>query len=436
MSRFGIDHLVRDCFRTKKATPIMELCTDENCSPQFFRETLDLHRNLDFLNKQDPELNVTPLMVLACRGSLQANAVALCRILLEPKYGVDVNIRGQETNSEPIYGAAELGSPEIVKMLIDKGANILSRTPPIATTPINLAIQNNHIQVAVHLVNAAQQQKKNIFNTTNMYYQSAIILAMIRQRMELIGIMAKAGGADLRYGFHAFWAINPHDEEKCDYMDPDPTASRAHDGLYKTVYSYVSLSCCKCGNPGTKKMMKCSRCTMAHYCSGACQKADWKTHKTCCKKLHAGTELVDGDFPAPSSQPAGFIEPYDATNDRTSEGPDDDDDYYDRDEHPVWEYHSGRRGKMEWKRYPPFIEQEIESLLNLGSPRYMYRPNDRDSSGMFESPPLPRTAPRGVSTRYVYYSVMMEFDIYTGAARAVRRNGSNKPAEPRGMFGF
>lgn len=40
--------------------------------------------------------------------------------------------------------------------------------------------------------------------------------------------------------------------------------------------------CCKTGNP---ELSFCSRCRFVLYCSGECQKADWKMHKCGCQKL-------------------------------------------------------------------------------------------------------------------------------------------------------
>ena len=37
--------------------------------------------------------------------------------------------------------------------------------------------------------------------------------------------------------------------------------------------------CAKCGKKAT---LKCSRCDRRRYCSAACQKADWSTHKKAC----------------------------------------------------------------------------------------------------------------------------------------------------------
>jgi len=40
-------------------------------------------------------------------------------------------------------------------------------------------------------------------------------------------------------------------------------------------------SCCVCGNTETEPE-RCSNCLVAYYCSRKCQKKDWKTHKTVC----------------------------------------------------------------------------------------------------------------------------------------------------------
>jgi hypothetical protein len=36
--------------------------------------------------------------------------------------------------------------------------------------------------------------------------------------------------------------------------------------------------------------LKCSRCTLAHYCSRECQKLDWKGHKNQCFDMKARKE--------------------------------------------------------------------------------------------------------------------------------------------------
>jgi hypothetical protein len=43
--------------------------------------------------------------------------------------------------------------------------------------------------------------------------------------------------------------------------------------------------CTFCGKTDSEKVMKCSRCKSASYCSKDCQKGDWKKHKPICKLL-------------------------------------------------------------------------------------------------------------------------------------------------------
>ena len=48
-----------------------------------------------------------------------------------------------------------------------------------------------------------------------------------------------------------------------------------------------------CGNCGKSGELQCSRCKNVHYCSGDCQKAQWKTHKSSCVPFRK-----DGEWPA------------------------------------------------------------------------------------------------------------------------------------------
>jgi len=46
-----------------------------------------------------------------------------------------------------------------------------------------------------------------------------------------------------------------------------------------------TIVCLSCAKPPTdgKKLLKCSKCLLAHYCGATCQKENWKSHKpNCC----------------------------------------------------------------------------------------------------------------------------------------------------------
>ncbi len=45
----------------------------------------------------------------------------------------------------------------------------------------------------------------------------------------------------------------------------------------------------KSGNDGTVKILVCTRCCLAYYCSAECQVADWPRHKAACHAIDAET---------------------------------------------------------------------------------------------------------------------------------------------------
>merc|ERR1712098_706591 len=49
------------------------------------------------------------------------------------------------------------------------------------------------------------------------------------------------------------------------------------------VTALVCCANCKKEETSEKEFPKCSRCSFVHYCSKACQKADWQSHKQICK---------------------------------------------------------------------------------------------------------------------------------------------------------
>ncbi|KAL3934662.1 MAG: hypothetical protein SGBAC_009671 [Bacillariaceae sp.] len=170
---------------------------------------------------------------------------------------------------------------------------------------------------------------------------------------------------------------------------------------------------------------------MAWYCDLNCQKKDWKSHKKCCKKLKQGVDLVLGSgkrklVPYPLVEQTGFVEDFDESKNRLPKNGKNRFDY-----EYAWEYHGVDETDPTmrvWKKYPPLLSYSIECLRDLGSPAYIYRPNDHDSEGMEQFAPFPKQTPPGRATRYVYFDCRMEFEVNTGAARAVRRIGEEPTA--------
>jgi tetratricopeptide (TPR) repeat protein len=67
-------------------------------------------------------------------------------------------------------------------------------------------------------------------------------------------------------------------------MNKDTTISK------KTMKSKTlnQVKCHSCSDP-IEKILLCSRCLGAHYCSKTCQQTHWAAHKKCCKKINKQT---------------------------------------------------------------------------------------------------------------------------------------------------
>lgn len=380
------------------------------------------------INTTIPEVGATLMMLIASRQQDDDESVRVAKTL--QRYGARIDQPDSGRNgSTPLIVAADFGKACFLQWLVDHGARIDARNRMSPTLPIYLSCQNNHPECAAILAGAAiTQNKVHTLNAKSMYGNTPGMQAMERGLVECMGVLAM-GGADLRQVFAMYWVPPSYDsEENAPTTDPDPLIEPQW-SLSQALLSFTSLQCANCQTISSTDLNRCSRCHMAHYCSRECQKQNWKMHKHCCKRLRRGQDMVNTDpdaLPMPESEPFGFNLRFEG-DDYKSKNADDPDGSSDPDR-PVWEYNAGSRGFADWRRYPVRIEESIESLLQLGSERYMYRPGNVDAEGFYEQRRSLR-APPNVATNYIYFCDMLERDYYSGSVRAVRRNGSREPTE-------
>ncbi|KAI0733572.1 hypothetical protein C8Q72DRAFT_772009 [Fomitopsis betulina] len=63
------------------------------------------------------------------------------------------------------------------------------------------------------------------------------------------------------------------------YLEPIIAA-----GLFDQLQDADAMGRCKaCGGPGKPKLLVCGKCKKVKYCSPACNRSDWKTHKLVCR---------------------------------------------------------------------------------------------------------------------------------------------------------
>lgn len=106
------------------------------------------------VNAKDPEHGLTALQIAAMK-----NYMDIAKYLIEK--GADVNTRS-ETGFTPLHTAAMFGSAQVGKILLENGADINAATADSLATPLICAAQNGHSEmVRLLLENGADVKPKN-----------------------------------------------------------------------------------------------------------------------------------------------------------------------------------------------------------------------------------------------------------------------------------
>lgn len=321
-----------------------------------------------------------------------------------------------------LFTYASDGPPHKLQELLARGVPY-DRPVPLQcqspTIPLNIAAQYGTVgSLAILAKQALDDDRQELIDSKSHRGQTPAAITVQKGHAECFGILAKAG-ADLRIACPVYLALDVGHQNLVD-PDPEVLGGRLPHELLKTVRSFTELKCAGCGKleDATCKLNVCTRCDLARYCSKDCQVNDFPQHKKCCKLIRKGADQL----PSVSRMPmgpkkgvVGFDIPFGAA----------DHDHHREDGDVVWEYNAGVAGKPKWKRFPAAIENDLEQMSQMGGPRYMYKPGEPEALGMHERE-LSGRPPRGLATHHAYWSVMTEYDIYTGSARSLRRNGKQK----------
>jgi hypothetical protein len=374
---------------------------------------------LDWVNRNDTRMGVTPLIAVCGRPD-DDEALMIARVLLEN--GADVNMRDSGPGGFPLFQAAQEGKTALVQLFLQSGAD-LTMSPTrrnSTTTALWIAAQEGHAAAAAEILKAAEQKGvlKRLLEQTSSVGTTPCCVGVDRGHAQIVGVLIKAG-CDLRQASPAYYCTETN------LFDPAPAPPgmmlSVQYPLDMAVRSHATLSCAHCG-ASTPDVKQCGKCKLAHFCNRECQTKHWPLHKRCCSKVATGRDMYGdpaGPFPEPLSEAYGFQDPFIGCDLEYSGHP----NQYRRDEHPVWEYDAGPRGRPDWQRYPDEMEASLEFLYKIGGPKYMYKPGDAAAEGKYASA-LTKHPPAHVSTRHVALDgLATEREVYTGASRSVRRNG-------------
>jgi ankyrin repeat protein len=372
----------------------------------------------DWVNRTDTRLGVTPLIAVCMRPD-EDEALKIAHVLMEN--GADVNVQDSGPGSFPLFQAAQEGKSKMVRWFLQSGADMMlsPRVNP-TTTALWIASQDGHAECVAEILKAAEQQGhlKRLIEQTNSIGITPCAAGVASGRAKVVGVLVKAG-CDVRRASPAYY-ITPDDLT----FDPMPSFGCARAVQYPldmAVRSYATVSCAGCGvfDPDLKQ---CAKCKLAYFCGIECQRKHWPLHKKCCSQLAAGQKLYGdptGKVPELPSEQYGFYGGF-CQSDYKYNGPPGN---YTREDHQVWEYDAGPRGRPDWRRYPDDLEASLESLYEMGAQKFMYKPGDPKAAGMYERIRT-KNPPRHVATYHVSFDgLATDREVYTGASRSVRRNG-------------
>jgi hypothetical protein len=290
---------------------------------------------------------------------------------------------------------------------------------PSPTIPLNIAVQyQRHDNLALLVTKALEAGRPQLLESPDLVGKSPAYLAVQKGNPLCLGVMAKAG-ANLHRAIPHVWQFT--DRQSNNLTDPDELSMPIHHALSQTVLSFTTRTCLSCAkNQIEAKLQVCTQCNMAYFCGADCQKKLWPKHKLVCKNIRKGADLVTFHDKMPKQllvDENGFL-PFDNVVDNDLELDDDmnEEDYYNAS--IIWEWYDP--GTMKWNPYPKRINQSLEDLRDLGSPRYMYKPGNKDAEGMQEREQS-MNPPDNAATNHAYYSHMIDHHIYTGSGRRMRR---------------
>ncbi|CAJ1947219.1 unnamed protein product [Cylindrotheca closterium] len=216
--------------------------------------------------------------------------------------------------------------------------------------------------------------------TINMNDQTATQVAMCRRRTEINGIMARERQEICATAFMQLGTRTPSMKKNASTLIQIQNNFQRHGPCTRLHTRLLARHAAIAVNQSVmnRKRFARNKCTMAWYCDLNCQKADWKAHKKCCKKLKRGVDLVLGSgkrklVPYPLVEQTGFVEDFDESKNQMNQVPANGRDRFDYEY--AWEYHGVDEldpTKRVWKKYPPLISYSIECLRDLGSPAYIY----------------------------------------------------------------
>ncbi len=200
----------------------------------------------------------------------------IARLLLKHKAAVDARAtEGLNKGNTPLFGAAEGGHVDIMKILIEEGKADVLACNEFGLNLFHCVAMNGQAEALAFLLTNVPDVAACI-NARDVQDFSPLLWAVAKGRTEVAKILIEHGA-------------DPEQAAKEGLTPLSCAIAQQNKPLEKFLKSVIKSKsgCSVCGKKKEEcpdGLKKCGTCLVVYYCSAECQKHDWKEHRPICWK--------------------------------------------------------------------------------------------------------------------------------------------------------
>jgi len=259
--------------RNKENEKLLHVTNPRNFTPLILAADAGKDINIKYLVEEwnvdvNKGTDVTPLLM-----AVQHRHISTVQLLIS--YGGNVNAQHSEQKCTALHLAASNEFHEIISLLIDANA-VIDCEDPRGYTPLGMAGTEGYVKVVKMLLEAGANpnHRAHSDNTTAIFHCAA------KNRVGVVKLLLEYGADPLSTRYESGETIADMARKDNHVLMADLLTSWV-EAVTKEEQAKICVVCYKFTRGDMKR---CSQCKKVWYCSAACQKKDWSSHKLECIK--------------------------------------------------------------------------------------------------------------------------------------------------------